>query len=343
MLCKEYSIKYLEKNPDIWLASPKLDGHRQICIATADGNRFFSRRNSKVSGWKAENTDNLPHLSSCKGLPIGTILDGELLHPKGFSAVQSVVGSLPQKAIKYQEVTGYTEYHVFDILQIGDTNCEQQSLLERSASLQKLDIPFTLLPLYVDAPDTYDKLSKDNYLSTVLVPSFSQLLTDIWEDGGEGLVIKKGTSTYQQGKRSSSWLKLKEKRTFDVIIMGYKEPEYEYTGGHPEDWPYVEVHPNTYPLASELRTLVTKPHYMGWIGAITVGLLKDGVLTATADVKGITDEEQEYIKANRAELIGTVIEIKAQEIINPETLSLRHPRFNRFRPDKDPSECIWGL
>ena len=46
-------------------------------------------------------------------------------------------------------------------------------------------------------------------------------------------------------------------------------------------------------------------------------------------------------KDNKEKLLGTVIEVKAQQVINQETKSLRHTNFLRFRPEKNPSECTW--
>ena len=38
--------------------------------------------------------------------------------------------------------------------------------------------------------------------------------------------------------------------------------------------------------------------------------------------------------------IGTVIEVGANELIK-KTGKLRHPRFMRFREDKEADRCIW--
>ena len=54
------------------------------------------------------------------------------------------------------------------------------------------------------------------------------------------------------------------------------------------------------------------------------------------------DADQHYIKNNKEKLIGTCIEITAQEVIDKNKKSLRHPRFNRWRTtDKDPLTCTW--
>ena len=311
MTCKEFNTRYFT-DPNDWLAQEKLDGHRAIC---SNGKKFFSRRISKKTGFFAENTECVPHLVwDCKDV----IFDGELVHPKGFSSVQSVVGSLPPKALAYQLEHGFLEYHVFDIICAG-------TLEERLAKLQRIKLPpgWFLEPVY----------PANNY---------KELLSRLWDEGKEGLILKRKDSIYECGKRSSNWLKLKETKTYDVIITGYKDPVYEYSGKHPEDWPYWNFSQTQYPLNPEYRTAITRPAYMGWVGSITVGLVKDGRVVEIADLKGISDDDQEYIKANREKLLGTVIEIKAQEVINQETKSLRHPRFSRWRTlDKSPESCTW--
>jgi ATP-dependent DNA ligase len=299
MTCKEFNERYFTV-PSEWIAQEKYDGHRAICFP---GPQFFSRRISKRTGYFAENTACLPHLD----FVCDYVLDGELTHPLGFYSVQSVVGSLAPKALKYQEAHGFLTYNVFDVI------LPNKTLEERLAILNSIKFPeyYRISPVH---PAT----------------NYRALLEQFWAEGKEGLILKKLSSEYEEGKRSSNWLKLKEVRTFDVIIMDYMAPERVYTGHHASKWEHWEN-----------DTAVTKPHALGWIGAIRVGLLKDGVPTAIADVKGITDEDQIYIKANREALLGTVIEIKAQEVANAETKSLRHPRFNRWRKDKSADACTW--
>ena len=43
---------------------------------------------------------------------------------------------------------------------------------------------------------------------------------------------------------------------------------------------------------------------------------------------------------HKEELIGTVIEVKGNEIFN-DTGRIRHPRFVRYRDDKRAEECTW--
>jgi ATP-dependent DNA ligase len=88
---------------------------------------------------------------------------------------------------------------------------------------------------------------------------------------------------------------------------------------------------------------VTKPWAMGWIGAIICGCYnKKGKLVKVAEVKGISDQIQEYIKAHKKALINKrVLEIKFQDFIStdPKSPSVRHPRYHRMRDDMTREDC----
>lgn len=58
------------------------------------------------------------------------------------------------------------------------------------------------------------------------------------------------------------------------------------------------------------------------------------------ECSGFDEETREYMTDHQKELIGTVIEVKANEIFR-DTGKLRHPRFLRTREDKSPFECTW--
>ena len=53
----------------------------------------------------------------------------------------------------------------------------------------------------------------------------------------------------------------------------------------------------------------------------------------------MNEETREYMTEHQEELIYTVIEVGANEIL--KTGKLRHPRFIRFRNDKEASRCTW--
>ena len=105
-------------NSEFYYAEEKLDGTRAVIHIREEGNRTFSRRISKKTGWYAENSDNLPHIRDLEvdSRFYGTILDGELRIEGGeFKDIASIMNCLPQEAIKRQEEIGKATFHCFDI------------------------------------------------------------------------------------------------------------------------------------------------------------------------------------------------------------------------------------
>lgn len=367
MTCREADKNNIQEYGTI--AEEKFDGHRSLCFITPQGNRFFSRRISKKTGWYAENTDQLPHLRDYpipKDL-VGTVLDGELTMPT-FADVQGVTGALPETALANQLDKGFAEYNNFDILYYKGIRVENMPLWKRKLLLYKVftQISFSYfkwVKMYYVHTKPFDYTFQD-LLENVPnmgenVSSFKKLLEHFWEEGKEGLIIKNITGKYEQ-KRSKQFLKLKECKTYDVAIMGFEEPTKFYDGKTLEEkgyWDYwLGCDDPDFPICKRLTKKqaiddnnyapITKPYAMGWIGAINVGVYKDGGLIKVAEVKGISDADQEYILkmggiSSHNELLYSVIEIKGQGIINKETGSIRHPRFNRWREDKNWEGCTW--
>lgn len=195
--------------------------------------------------------------------------------------------------------------------------------------------------------------------------------------GGEGVILKPKNGKYYH-KRGKEYMKVKKFLTREVIIVGYLPPTKEYKGNLPKDrWPYwlsdagkkIEVGFVQDQSAKSLKAKgcvpVSKFYYYDQIGTIVYGVLleerdkktikkikelevvsmnipdcgKREVLVV-GECSGITDSEREYITEHQDELIGKVIEVKANELFK-DTGKMRHPRFLRFREDKSVEECTW--
>lgn len=119
----------------------------------------------------------------------------------------------------------------------------------------------------------------------------------------------------------------------------------------------------------KICTPVTRYYFEDWVGNVEYGVLisedeikklpknkKHDIRTVevptdynnrkylkvivVGECSGFDDDERAWFTEHREELIGQVIEVKANEIFK-DTGKLRHPRYLRLRPDKSPSECTF--
>jgi ATP-dependent DNA ligase/predicted DNA-binding WGR domain protein len=139
--------------------------------------------------------------------------------------------------------------------------------------------------------------------STALIAD-TDLADAIWASGGEGLIIKDLAAPYASGGRTG-WWKLKRVQTEDAVVIGL-EPG--------------------------------KGRYAGQTGALILGQHDAaGTLVEIARVSGMRDDERRRIDAR---VVGQVVEFDYQE--RTAAGRFRHPRFKRFRPDRDPVSCRVG-
>lgn len=117
----------------------------------------------------------------------------------------------------------------------------------------------------------------------------------------EGFMLKKAETI-------PVWFKLKVEDTADVIVTGVKDGDGKY---------------------------------LGLVGALLCSVLgSEGQMIEVASVSGMTDDERYEITEmhdKHNSLVGRVCEIKYQCVAAQGRL--RHPRFLRFREDKNPMEC----
>lgn len=363
---------YLKRNElkDSEIAELKMDGHRGTVHIGDNTNRVFSRRISSKTDWYNENTDQVPHIRdlTLRGF-YGTVLDGEFDFGTTSMGVQSVMGSLPANAIQYQFQNGFIKFFAFDILYYKGINIQKLPLWKRKIYLAEVimefqkvygncHIEFTKMYAHKKSLIRLDTLLQSynttyevqNYLSdnVELVEDYKVKMTEVLEGEKEGLMIKDIHSIYEQ-KRTKNLIKLKGTSTWDCVMMGITESTMTYDGKDIERWNYWLHHPTDTLVEGQYYddsltddlTPVTKPYFMGWCGGIEFGVYKDGKLVRVGDCKGLTEKIQIDLKENWHKYVQEkrVVEVKANGIIDKEKGSLRHPRFAKWRDDKDHTSC----
>lgn len=130
---------------------------------------------------------------------------------------------------------------------------------------------------------------------TPKIDTWKMLANQVWEDGGEGVVLKRVDAPYSPDKRNYDLMKIKEEVTADLIVVGMTEGEGKYVG--------------------TLGALILEDKDFG-----------------RHSVSGMTDQQRDEWWANPAEIKGRVVEIKAMKRLADGTY--REPRFKAIRYDK---------
>ena len=356
-----------------YIIEEKFDGTRGILHFLKGGCRVFSRRISKKTNWFTENTDSLPQMRSID-IPelYGTVIDGEMFIPdRPFKDVSSTLNCNWDKAIERQKELGDIVLHTFDILYYRGIRVERLSLKRRKNFLSKV---MSVLKRYgitciVEVPyySCVEGIPIDN--RTVTSGGY---YTHIVENGGEGVILKDINAPYEH-KRSKGFLKIKKFYTRECILLGFTEPTKYYDGKFPDDrWDYWETPDEEKKLipSESAKSLIkkgykplTKFYFNNWVGNMKFGVIitpqeinklpkgksfdfdymniggEQKAILNVGECSGFDDELR--AKLSHYDNIGRVIEVKCNEIFK-DTGKLRHPRFLRFRDDKDPEECTYA-
>ena len=175
-----------------WMWEPKLDGYRALALIDGHGVKLRSRRGLELGG-------DFPRLADELGNQLieSMVLDGEIVAfdasgKPSFGAMQNR-GGTTERAV----------FYCFDLLYFAGVDLRGARYTDRR-----------------------------RYLAQCLLPSPRVQLVHAVEDGValheaamatglEGVVGKRKNSTYEAGKRSTAWLKVKATNSADFVIGGY--------------------------------------------------------------------------------------------------------------------------
>lgn len=190
--------------PGQWYAEVKWDGVRALCYLDGHGLRLLSRNDRDVTAAYPE----LGGLTAAlRGRP--ALLDGEVVAfdetgRPSFAALQPRmhVGDAARAGRLAADTP--VRYLAFDVLHLDGQPLLDAAYADRRARLDALDLDgphWQTPPAYPDGP-------------AVLAASREQ--------GLEGVVVKRAGSRYQPGRRSPDWVKVKNLRTQEVVVGGWK-------------------------------------------------------------------------------------------------------------------------
>ena len=298
MLATEGSVARLKATQ--WSFEGKWDGYRVLVDANRGKLNLRSRRGRDVTGEYPQFESLAADLADHH-----VILDGE--------AVALDASGVPSfSEMQNRARSTRVEYWAFDILHLDGRSLvrakysDRRRLLEALAEGGGLIVPDQLPG---DGPAAMEYARKHRW---------------------EGVIAKKRDSTYQPGRRSSSWIKDKIWTTQEAVIGGWRQGEGGRSSG---------------------------------IGALMLGIPEDGGLHFAGRVgTGFTEKELAKLKDILKPLetdkspFNTRLptqDAKGVTFVRPELVGevrysertsdgrLRQPSWRGLRPDKEPDDVVW--
>ncbi|MCS7134351.1 MAG: hypothetical protein NZ889_00630 [Candidatus Pacearchaeota archaeon] len=189
-------------NSNEYIFEPKLDGTRVLIYKNEKEIKLINRRGKNIISRYPELKNIHKNLMARK-----CVLDAELiiLDKKGkpnFNFLQQREQLKNKTLIEIRSKELPATLFVFDILELNGVSLIKKTVKERKKILEGIikNSPFIVLcPYAKDGKKLWRKIKKERL---------------------EGVIAKKINSTYEQ-KRSFSWLKIKNFKTTDAVVIGF--------------------------------------------------------------------------------------------------------------------------
>jgi bifunctional non-homologous end joining protein LigD len=149
------------------------------------------------------------------------------------------------------------------------------------------------------------------------------------EQGLEGVIAKKLDSRYFPGKRSDCWLKVKNLRTQEVVIGGWKPGEGRRKGA-----------------IGSLLVGVPGPEGLDYVGHVGTGFTDKMLRDLESDLGRLVRDESPFSRplprAQAKDARWVEPELVGEVAFSEWTREarLRHPTWRGLRPDKSPAEVV---
>ncbi|HET7580336.1 MAG TPA: non-homologous end-joining DNA ligase [Bacillales bacterium] len=301
-------VSELPKGDD-WRYEVKYDGYRAALSLTKDRIDLMSRNLHSLNETFPDVIEGVrPFLKKLDGkLPI--YLDGELCilasdHKADFETMQTRGRTKNQQKITTLAEINRADYVAFDLLSYQGQNLRNKPYAERKQQLRQLfsslDLP---LDVHQGAPHPL------HYVPFYTGGDHFWQQIKAWDS--EGVVAKKTDSRWLSGKRTRSWLKIKNWKTASFFITAYDKDS----------------------------------------GYFHVAVLRDGEPYTIGNFShGLEGEERNALihimRKNQIEETARIIMIAPSICVDLQFIELykeglRQPRFKAFRLDINWEDCTW--
>jgi bifunctional non-homologous end joining protein LigD len=290
----------------------KWDGVRATVYVDGGRPRALSRNDRDVTGSYPELRDLAESLGSRQ-----VVLDGEIVAFDGdgrpsFEALQSRMHvTNPAQVRRLMTQTPIT-YLVFDVLHLDGRSMLDEPYVERRRVLESLALsgPSWQTPPHFEGDG-----------DAVLAASKEQ--------GLEGVLAKRLDSRYFPGKRSDAWLKVKNLRTQEVVIGGWKPGAGRRAGA-----------------IGSLLIGVPGPAGLDYVGHVGTGFTDAMLRDLEADLRPLARDDSPFATtvprehARQANWVDPQLvgEVRFTEWTREGIL--RHPAWRGLRPDKSADQVV---
>lgn len=192
--------------PADWIVEWKFDGIRAQVISRPGGFWIWSRGEDEI-------TASFPDLEVLlRGLPEGTVLDGEILilRENEIAPFQDLQKRLGRKKVSPTTIKSHPAgFIAYDCLEFGGRDIRDLPLMERKQYLDTALRPFL-----------NSRIRISEMLEITGLEDIRKLREDARERSAEGLMIKSKSSRYVVGRKTGNWWKHKvDPLTLDAVLL----------------------------------------------------------------------------------------------------------------------------
>lgn len=294
-----------------WAFEMKWDGIRALAEVSDRGVRLLSRNGNDL-------TNQYPELQAiAEHVAVDAIVDGEIValdtHGRpSFGLLQGRMGLTRPRDIESARRRAPVRFVAFDILTADDHELTRLSYVHRREALQTVVTPGDP----VDVPPAFDG-------------SLSDALAESRRRGLEGVVAKRRTSRYAEGRRSDAWLKWKLHATQEVIVGGWRPGAGRRAGG-----------------IGALLLGVPGPDGLQYVGKVGTGFSDSDLDEIERLLHPLARKTppfaDELPRADAADARWVTPRLVGEVEFSEWTSGgrLRHPSWRGWRPDKPPDSVV---
>lgn len=281
----------------------KFDGARVQVHKSGDDVVVYSRRMNDVTGAVPE------VVSAVRAMPARSlILDGEVLSLDAEGRPQPFQVSMRRFGRKLEVERMLEELPMspfwFDLLYLEGGSLIDEPQARRFAELSRLATAQTIVP----------------HVVTASAEEAERFLDGALAQGHEGIMAKARAAGYAAGARGQSWLKIKQARTLDLVILAA-----EWGNGRRQGW-LSNLH---------LGARDTAKGGFAMLGKTFKGLTDEMLAWQTQELLKLEISRDAYTVYVEPKLVAEIafneIQVSARYVSG---LALRFARVKRYRPDK---------